>query len=856
MKINKQVSTMWISEKTQKILKWTGYVLGSIIILLVIALSIADFYISSHKEKVISTIQEKVHNATGAQLDIGGLDVSIWRDFPRLRVGLANVQLKDTAFKKPLLLFASIYTKINLLKALFGNVKVSELQLVNGQINLLTDTSGYSNLSLFKSRNGTPDSLKEKDKNHDLGIRELYIENVQFVLDDKHGGKNYDIHVNKIRSRIDIDGAIYKIKMFMNVKLGGLAFNTQKGPFLHNKTLETDWNNMQFNSRTGDLTFDKSPVKIDGHIFNIGGGFNFNGDSTKSKLDLKVDSKGTTFKDCASLLASNIQTALDNYTCTGKVDVAASLYGSLQQSTPHVLVKMIAPNNAVGIKTLGTQLDSCSFIGNYNNQNNKSLLPDDKNSTIIIEGFKGNMTGVPFVGEKINVTDLEDPDIDLALKSASHLVNLNHQLDMETISFLDGDAVIFLTYKGRVPSGLGLLQNLSGEFVVHNGKAIYVPKQLLFENCNGTVAFTKNNLKVDNLRATLNNNSIFVNIDGNSIVADKKGGASVGYINCDVNAPYLNLDYFAKLFQQASSSKPPHRTSAQPKNKQQQGALAASPLQVDNLLNKGEFRLNVRSKEIKYNNFAASNFTTNIVFKDENWQLKKFYVNHAGGSIALTGTVTPTSGNANKTKINLNIEKVQLDKLLYAFDNFGVNGLSYKNLKGTLSAQSQLTTVIDSKGSVIPRSSVGFLHFNLSNGQLLNFPPLLSIQKYVFKKRDLNNVRFASLNDSIWIRHGNFFINRMEIASTALRLFVEGIYSPYGNTDISIQVPFSTLLKKQEKEDALEKTDSNEKVGASVYLRATGKDGGPIGVKVDVFKKLRKDNIKERFEQEFGKGED
>ncbi|MFT4203294.1 MAG: AsmA-like C-terminal region-containing protein [Chitinophagaceae bacterium] len=843
---------MELSSKAKIILKRVGIVLGSILFLLFIALSVADYYISSHKEKIITAIKEKVQEATGAKVDIGDLDVSVWRSFPRLRVGLSEVRLKDSVFKEPLLQFRSIYTKVSLLEAMVGNVRLGEVRLVDGQVNLLTDTSGYSNLSIFKSQKDHRDTSTKKTET-DIPVSDIYLHNVHFVLDDKKGNKYYGINVNKIKADFSRSGTTYNIGLDMDVKIEGLAFNKDKGPFLHNKTLVVDWNNMQFDSQSGDLRFDKSPVEIDGHVFNIGGGFNFSSDSATSKLDLKVDSKGTTFKDCASLLASNIQQSLDNYTCTGPVDIVASLYGSLQQSTPHILVKLVAPNNTVGVKTLDTQLDSCSFVGSYNNQNDKTKLPDDSNSTIVIAQFKSNLAGIPLVGERMNIVDLKNPYLDMSLSGACLLPSLNDQLGMETLDFLDGKARLALGYKGRIPPGLGLLQNLSGDFVIANGKAMYRPKGLLFENCNGAVSFSKNRLKVDNLRATLNNNSIFVNIDGNSIVGMESGTASVGFIHCDVNAPYLNLNYFSRLFQEAQPSSPRKSKSSKSSPK---GGLASSQMQIDELLQKGEFRLNIHSKEIKYSNFAATNFESNIVFKDHEWDLKKFAVNHAGGTIRMTGVVNRLPNGNNKTKLNLDMQQVQLDKLLYAFDNFGVNGLSHKNLKGTFSTRSQLTILIDQKGNIVPHSSVGNIGFNLANGRLLNYPPLLSLQQYVFKKRNLNDVRFANISDTVLVRHGNFFINRMEIASTALRLFVEGIYSPNGNSDISIQVPFSSLLKKKDKDEALEKTDPDEKVGASIYLRATNRDGGPMSVKLDAFKKLRKDGIRERFDKEFGTGEE
>lgn len=83
-------------------------------------------------------------------------------------------------------------------------------------------------------------------------------------------------------------------------------------------------------------------------------------------------------------------------------------------------------------------------------------------------------------------------------------------------------------------------------------------------------------------------------------------------------------------------------------------------------------------------------------------------------------------------------------------------------------------------------------------------------------------------------------MNRMEIQSTALTLFVKGIFNMQGNTDISIQVPLSNL-KKRDDDYKPENIGADAKAGASIYLRGKPGDDGNIKFKLDVFKKLRKD---------------
>jgi len=52
------------------------------------------------------------------------------------------------------------------------------------------------------------------------------------------------------------------------------------------------------------------------------------------------------------------------------------------------------------------------------------------------------------------------------------------------------------------------------------------------------------------------------------------------------------------------------------------------------------------------------------------------------------------------------------------------------------------------------------------------------------------------LKDRLEISNQEIKINRMEIESTVLSMYVEGIYSMKGTTDMSIQIPLSNLKKR------------------------------------------------------------
>ena len=126
--------------------------------------------------------------------------------------------------------------------------------------------------------------------------------------------------------------------------------------------------------------------------------------------------------------------------------------------------------------------------------------------------------------------------------------------------------------------------------------------------------------------------------------------------------------------------------------------------------------------------------------------------------------------------------------------------------------------------------------------RLIDHEPLQRIQQYVLKNRDLKNVEFAELKDTFDIKNGDIYIHRMPIQSSALTMYIEGIYSFADRTDISIQVPLTTLVSKPEDY----KNIDNGRPGPSIYLRAKEKNG-QVKIGLDVFKKFKKENYKKQL---------
>ena len=83
----------------------------------------------------------------------------------------------------------------------------------------------------------------------------------------------------------------------------------------------------------------------------------------------------------------------------------------------------------------------------------------------------------------------------------------------------------------------------------------------------------------------------------------------------------------------------------------------------------------------------------------------------------------------------------------------------------------------------------------------------------------------------------------MEIQSNVLSIYVEGVYSTKGNTDMSIQIPLSNLKKR----DAGYKPVNegiDKRAGPSLYLRGRPGADGSIQFKPELLHIFRKSKDK------------
>jgi hypothetical protein len=195
----------------------------------------------------------------------------------------------------------------------------------------------------------------------------------------------------------------------------------------------------------------------------------------------------------------------------------------------------------------------------------------------------------------------------------------------------------------------------------------------------------------------------------------------------------------------------------------------------------------------------------------------------AGGHIALNGYFNGSDPEHIFFKPNLKISNVDLDRLLFKFENFGQDVILSENLHGKLNAD------ITGKIRVYPDlfadldQSEVHLDVQILKGRIENYDPVLMLSDY-FGDKDLTKIKFDTLQNHMDIVNGTITIPNMTIESTLGHMDISGTHYKNDKIDYYVRFPLRAVLnatrnkifgakeRDSTKEDEIVKLNSEKKV--------------------------------------------
>lgn len=797
-------------------LRITLRILLSLIVILVLLYTGFAWYLHTHKKEVLKSVTESLNDNISGTLSITDMETSLLQGFPRIGLTLKNVTLRDSLYpthKRTLLTAGEMEVAVNTFALLRGAVEIKKIAISNAAIDLFTNAEGYSNANVFRKK-------KTTDKKGSSGggfpeLKKLTLDNVTFTADNKKTNKLYRFKINSLAAALDYKSYGWEAGVSLDGMAKSMAFNTGRGSFIKDKSLEGTFD-ITYNEDEGFVKFRKRQLSIGGEDFIIGANL---GVGESSKFSISIQNKEILWKNAANLLSPNITTKLMMFDIAKPIAVGCDIVGDFNdKGDPLIQVNAIVKDNV--LTTPGGDVENCNFFGVFTNNNIASRGFDDINSAIKLFNFKGSYRGLPFVMKRAEIRNLEKPMATGDFTSEFEMKQLAGLVDDDLLKFSKGTAKANLNFKADVVNFKLAKPMVNGRININNATITYVPRKLDFKDVSVALDFTQDNLNISEV--VLKTGRSIVNMQGSI-----KNFLNLYYTNpekivlqWEMYSPQLHLGEFMAFLQTRKRTQKAIR-------KNTKGNFTDD---MNELFEKCNVDMKLRVDKLYYKKFYATNATANVLLTDKGGiVLKNAGLKHAGGILKVNGAVT--TGGATKYNLVANVANVEVSKFLYAFDNFGLESLTSKNLTGLFSANADIKGAITESGTLLPRSIDGNVNFTVKKGKLINFDPVVSVGKFAFPFRDVKNIEFYNLKGRFDLNGEKVKIYPMKINSSLLNMDVEGVYSFGKGTEIYIAVPLRNPKKDKDITDEKELADRRHK-GIVLHLKAEDDTDGKVKIKL------------------------
>ena len=809
------------------ILKSIFKIVKVILVTLLLLFVIGFIYISINKKSIIADITDQVAEKVKGDLTYKDVDITFFKSFPNLAVSFKDVLLTDTMYKvhqHPFLKAKSVFISLNIYKLISSQAPISGVIIKNGQINMFTDSLGYSNEYLIEPQ--SKQTTTKKSNSGEIGIRKVEFQNLTITKDDQKRKKFLQVLFKDTKIKIKEAEEKINFELETNSLIYALAFKVKKGPYLQNKTFDT---NLDFylDKKTKRLIFDKAVLYINRQKFLMDAWFDLKKEDPQ--FSLKLNTEKIFYDSVKSLLTPKIANSLSRVSLTAPLSANATIDGPLKGGEPHLYITGSTTQTDMTTEFMDFNKADLKFL--FTNEMDKNIERGDPNSAILITNMKAEWHKFPVVADSIAILNLEVPQLRAHLTSQFELAQLQEVVG-NSFKLGKGTGSANLGYVGPIERNNNSNSFLNGFVKINNADLVYVPRNIPMTKVNTEILFANSNVNVTNLSTVIFGNSIRMNGTANNVLSLINTAPNQIVLDWNIESSSLNLNPFLNLI------KPRQQVN---KRAKVNNSLDEMANKIDLLLEQSEISVRMQAGNMQYKKLQAQNVIADVYLARNEYRLKKVFMNFAGGSINLNGTLLDQGSNRNKVDVNVDLQAVDIAKTFSTFDNFGQTGIEAKNLAGKLNATVKANLLLNKDGVLFPGSTNAVVDFSLKNGALLKYEPLKRIQKFIFKNRDFDNIQFAELKNKLIINGQKITIPPMQIQSSVLSLYVEGLFTPDNKTDLSIRIPLSNLNKRDE-EYVPKNKKKDEKIGTSIFLRGNRNNNEDVNFKLDLFKRYYKDN--------------
>lgn len=792
--------------RVRKILKRLGFfILGFLGLILIFFIGLRIYFIQN-KESIMTEINQKINDNISGHASIGDVGYKFLIGFPNFTVVLNKVELRDSLYavhKRSVLKAEEIEVRLNVLSLLHKKVDIEKVVLIDTKLDLFKDKNGVSNSNIFKPK---PKTNKPKSET-ETEIDEVDFKNVVFISQNLQRNKLFHFEVASLKSKINYTDDGWETDLYLDVFAKSMAFNTVKGSFIKDKRVKGKLA-VQFSKAKNKIDVLTEELGIGDDDFNIKASFGLDKDHPMMDINIKTH---ILWLNAAHLLDPHIFKILNHFNITKPLDAQCSIKGDMNaEGDPEIVVDAQIKDNVL-ISSEGETKD-CSFEGRYTNNFKNGLGYNDINSAVIVKNFTGNYKGIPVVIPNAAINNLEKPVATGDLHSKFEVENLGNVFGDEFIKFNGGTANVDLKFNVNIVDLQISKPRFTGKVNIEKANMLLRSKNLTFQT-NVLLDFTDQALFIRNIKYQRDKNIFFLDgkIDNFLNLYYDDPAKMVAVLN--INSPFMDVKKFMSVLAHSEKKKEVKKVASKSDIKKR-----------ITLVEKCQVVLNLNLDKMVYSNLTAKNAKIIIVAKNRQFFVKQGAIETCGGKITFASQLIP-NGNLFDVKTNVNIATVDIPQFLTSFKNFGITSFQPHNIKGSLSATADMSVKMTQNGDLVDDSAKGNLQYDIKNGSLSDFKPIIKIGKFAFPNRDVKHIVFNDLSGQLNMSGSLVNVDYFKVSSNVLNFDVEGIYSFKKGTKLGLIIPLRNPEEDYKIKDKKEREAKRYKGIVLHLLVVDGKNG-------------------------------
>lgn len=445
--------------------------------------------------------------------------------------------------------------------------------------------------------------------------------------------------------------------------------------------------------------------------------------------------------------------------------------------------------------------------------------PNEAVACVDIDGFAARLWGTAPLEADLSVVGLKNPFFDARVAVQMPLGDINRMFPPGRFQFKEGEMRVNFTYKGYPNDQFDVKKNLlkadiRGEASIRSGGINYRPRGFQFRDMNGTFRFDEEGLKIDQLTTLLNQN--YLEVAGNmpNFMPFLLEPGQRLITNLELKSPHLSFDRF----------KAPQKFANQSEGN------AAAPTQltsmVDAALGQIKAQISVELDTVSYRKFLARQLDGNFTLQPDFLRFNDVNMKLADGRLAMNGQISGVQDHQPQINLRAKFDAVDIQKVFYAFENFGQGRLLAENIEGNLNADINFQTSGNANYDLDPQSQSGVFHLEIRDGALKEFPALQAMSGFMFKNRDMDDVQFANLENTFTLEGEMLKIDHFYVVSNVLDFGLQGQLSlgEAEKTRLLFEVPVSNIFRRDLEIEGAENTKGRSRT-LPILLEAREKDG-------------------------------